>query len=74
MKKTFIALGCCAILAGCGNNADTNANNENEQVRVYNDSTSDAEVSAATKQSEVDTSINNIGTDRTPIGSDQDGN
>jgi len=60
MKKILVMFSCCALLAACSNSENTQEGEE-----YYNDSNSDAEASAATRQSEVDTSINDIGTDRT---------
>ena len=60
MKKVLFVFSCCALFAACSN-SDTQVEGE----EYYNNSASEAEVSAATRQSEVDTSINDIGTDRT---------
>ncbi|MCJ8167065.1 c-type cytochrome [Pontibacter sp. E15-1] len=60
MKKILLVFGCCALFAACNN-----SENKSEGEAYYDNSTSDAEISAATRQSEVDTSINDIGTDRT---------
>lgn len=60
MKKVLFVFSCCALFAACSN-SDTQVEGE----EYYNNSTSEAEMSAATRQSEVDTSINDIGTDRT---------
>lgn len=60
MKKVLFVFSCCAIFAAC-----SNSENQVEGEEYYDNSTSEAEMSAATRQSEVDTSINDIGTDRT---------
>lgn len=60
MKKVLFVFSCCALFAAC-----SNSENQVEGEEYYNNSTSEAEMSAATRQSEVDTSINDIGTDRT---------
>ncbi|WP_161887857.1 c-type cytochrome [Pontibacter russatus] len=60
MKKVLFVFSCCALFAAC-----SNSETQLEGEEYYNNSTSEAEVSAATRQSEVDTSINDIGTDRT---------
>lgn len=60
MKKVLFVFSCCALFAAC-----SNSENPVEGEEYYNNSTSEAEISAATRQSEVDTSINDIGTDRT---------
>ena len=68
MKKVLFVFSCCALFAAC-----SNSENQAEGEEYYNNSTSEAEMSAATRQSEVDTSINDIGTDRTatvPVATD----
>ncbi len=60
MKKILFVFSCCALFAACNN-----SENKQEGESYYDNSTSDNEISAATRQSEVDTSINDIGTDRT---------
>ncbi|WP_242918360.1 c-type cytochrome [Pontibacter liquoris] len=65
MKKLIAMLSCCAVLAACSNNNENAAGDEKAADQAYNDATSDAETSAAAKQSEVDTSINDIGTSNT---------
>ncbi|GAB3527371.1 hypothetical protein GCM10027443_03860 [Pontibacter brevis] len=67
-------------MAACGGSETTEGedyyNRDNTaETPVYSDSTSEAEVSASTRQSEVDTSLNNIGTDRTdaPAGGNTGG-
>lgn len=60
MKKVLFVFSCCAMFAAC-----SNSENQVEGEEYYNNTASEAEVSAATRQSEVDTSINDIGTDRT---------
>ncbi|MFD2998890.1 c-type cytochrome [Pontibacter toksunensis] len=74
MKKIWMVISCCTFMAACGSSETTEGeeyyNRDNietaEETPVYSDANSEAEVSAATKQSEVDTSINEIGTDREP--------
>lgn len=71
MKKIWMVISCCTFMAACGGSETTEGeeyyNRDNaEETPVYSDANSEAEVSAATKQSEVDTSINEIGTDREP--------
>lgn len=73
MKKIWIVVSCCAFIAACGNseNAEYESYYDREstaEAPVYSDSASEAEVSASTRQSEVDTNLNNIGTDRTAVG------
>lgn len=51
MKKVFLSLSICAMLASCGNSENTSTTTDDQ--------------STAAKQSEVDTATNNIGTDRT---------
>jgi cytochrome c len=71
MKKILFVFSSCAILAACGGSGNGaegeeyyNRDSEGDEV-VYSDSASEAEMSASTRQSEVDTNLNNIGTDRT---------
>ncbi|WP_162052451.1 c-type cytochrome [Pontibacter pamirensis] len=71
MKKIWMVISCCTFMAACGSSETTEGeeyyNRDNtEETPVYSDANSDAELSAATRQSEVDTSINQIGTDRSP--------
>jgi cytochrome c len=70
MKKILLVFGSCAFMAACGGSESKvegeeyyNRNSDGEVA--YSDSTSDAEISASTRQSEVDTNLNDIGTDRT---------
>ncbi|WP_347156902.1 c-type cytochrome [Pontibacter chitinilyticus] len=67
MKKTIAILSCCAVMVACNNATENTAENETAQENTYTDATSDAEVNAASRQSEVDTSVNNIGTDRSNV-------
>lgn len=60
MKKILVVFSCCAFFAAC-----SNSETAEEGEEYYNNSNSEAEVSAVTRQSEADTSINDIGTDRT---------
>ncbi|MHA6247743.1 c-type cytochrome [Pontibacter sp. CAU 1760] len=60
MKKILVMFGCIAFMAAC-----SSSESEQEGEEYYSNSTSENELSAATRQSEVDTSINDIGTDRT---------
>lgn len=71
MKKIWMVISCCTFMAACGSSETTEGeeyyNRDNtEETPVYSDANSEAEASAATRQSEVDTSINQIGTDRAP--------
>lgn len=73
MKKIWLAISCCAFIAACSNSETSEGESYYDresatEAPVYSDSTSEAEVSASTRQSEVDTSINDIGTDRAPSG------
>lgn len=70
MKKIFLVFGSCAFMAACGGSdnkveGEEYYNRDSNGEVVYSDSTSDAEISASTRQSEVDTNLNDIGTDRT---------
>ncbi|PVY41196.1 c-type cytochrome [Pontibacter virosus] len=65
MKNMIMLLGCCALLAAC-NSGDESTTTEDRQIGNSEvDSTAAAAVNAAIRQPEVDTSIMNIGTDRT---------
>ncbi|RDV16385.1 cytochrome c class I [Pontibacter diazotrophicus] len=74
MKKIWMVASCFAFLAACSNpenaeNAEYESYYDREstaEAPVYADSANEAELSASTRQSEVDTNLNNIGTDRTP--------
>lgn len=68
-----MAISCFAFLTACSNSETSEGESyyDREAVTetpVYDNSASEAEVSASTRQSEVDTSINDIGTDRAPSG------
>lgn len=74
MKRIWMVVSCCAFIAACGGNSE-NAEYESYYDRdasaeapVYSDSANEAEISASTRQSEVDTNLNNIGIDRTATG------
>jgi cytochrome c len=62
MKKVLIFFSCCVFAAACSNN-----NSEKKLSDIPNDadSAAGAAVSATTRQSEVDTNINNIGSSAT---------
>jgi cytochrome c len=75
MKKIFLVFSSCAFMAACGGSGSGaegeeyyNRDSDGDEV-VYSDSASEAEISASTRQSEVDTNLNNIGTDRTASSS-----
>ncbi|MDX5480864.1 MAG: c-type cytochrome [Hymenobacteraceae bacterium] len=66
MKKTLMILGCCALLAACDSgDKSTTDESEKQYESADTDSAAAAAVSASNRQSEVDTNITNIGTDRT---------
>ncbi|MFB9863487.1 c-type cytochrome [Rufibacter immobilis] len=66
MKKTFLLLASCAFMAACGSNSSSSENGTVANADA--DSADAAAMSAATRQSDVDTSSMNIGTDRTAGG------
>ncbi|MCX2739760.1 c-type cytochrome [Pontibacter anaerobius] len=74
MKKNLLILGCLAFTLACGNSSDNAAEEASvPEEGTYSangemDSTSGAAVSAASKQSEVDTNRMDIGNDRTEGG------
>lgn len=55
MKKVLVLFTCCAILSACGGNSDSSSNG---------DSTSATDMAASSRQPEVDTNANDIGTNR----------
>ncbi|MDX5482163.1 MAG: c-type cytochrome [Hymenobacteraceae bacterium] len=68
MKKTLILLGCCAVLTACDNSNDTQATDgEKYYESPDNDSADAADLNATFRQSEVDTNVTNIGTDRSVV-------
>ncbi|RNI31651.1 c-type cytochrome [Rufibacter latericius] len=66
MKKVFLLLSCCAFMAACNSNSGTT--NEGSVASTDADSASSAAMSAANRQSDADTTSQNIGTDRTAGG------
>lgn len=69
MKKILVLVSCLAFAAACSNNtSEKNTANTEDTVNADADldSASGAAISATTRQSDMDTSVNNIGTDRTP--------
>ncbi|MCC9135219.1 c-type cytochrome [Pontibacter silvestris] len=65
MKKIFFAASCLAFMAACSSNTNSEYDGYYDGNNAT-DSASGANISAAARQSDVDTSVNNIGTDRTP--------
>ncbi|MFD2244637.1 c-type cytochrome [Pontibacter ruber] len=65
MKKTFILLSCVALLAACNNSNNSQAEGDEKYYESpESDSADAADLNASLRQSEVDTNITNIGTDR----------
>jgi cytochrome c len=62
MKKVLIFFSCCVFVVACSNNK---SGNKLSDIPNNADSAAGAAVSSTTKQSEVDTSINNIGSSAT---------
>lgn len=65
MKKILLAASSLAFMVACGSNNNSDYEGYYDGTSAA-DSSSGAGVSATSRQSEVDTSVNNIGTDRTP--------
>lgn len=63
MKKLVFLFSCCALMAACNSKSSTDENDRYYES-TDRDSTDGAEMSAATRQSEVDTNRMDIGTDR----------
>ncbi len=60
MKKAFVILSLCAAIAACGRGGSDNANTAGDV-----DSAMGSDVTAESRNPEVDTSVTNVGTDRT---------
>ena len=68
MKKTLLLISCVALLAACNNNENKQADDgEKYYESPGTDSTNAADLNASLRQSEVDTNITNIGTDRSVV-------
>jgi cytochrome c len=68
MKKTFILLSCVALLAACNNSDNSQAEGgEKYYESPESDSADAADLNASLRQSEVDTNVTNIGTDRSVV-------
>ncbi|WP_299291883.1 c-type cytochrome [uncultured Mucilaginibacter sp.] len=65
MKKTAIILSLCAVIAACSNNKSNQS--------VSNDSVTAANVTAKSQNSDADTNVNSIGTERTGATSSSKG-
>ena len=65
MKKTAIILSLCAVIAACSNNKSDQS--------VSNDSVNNANITAKSQNSDADTSVNSIGTEKTGANSSSKG-
>lgn len=69
MKKLVLLLSICAFAAACSSDSSTTSTDKDKYYETSDvDSTNSAEMSATTRQSEVDTTRMNVGTDRTEGG------
>ncbi len=65
MKKISIILGLCTVIAACSNNKSNQS--------VSNDSVTAANIAAKSQNSDADTNVNSIGTERTGATSSSKG-
>ncbi|QCR22027.1 c-type cytochrome [Pontibacter sp. SGAir0037] len=65
MKKIMLAASCVAFMVACGGNSNSEYDQYYSDDKAASEATTDDNMTAATRQSEVDTNATNIGTDRT---------